>query len=410
MLAADDAVLARRDPAVPGLATVLDPAAVAERLRRLLPGAETAQPTYVRYKPGSSCLVAYRVESDRGVLPCYAKAYSRPEKLQKLHQPGPTLGFADELIGVAVFPYDRALPSLGRLVDAPGRQRLLSGLLGDGWWQGSVRLIRYKPERRLVARFEGEEHPPLLLKFYDQPGYATADRAARSFRSQGVLRAPRRLGGSGRHRVLALEWVIGQPLSEGLGGTPDRSLMDVGAALAAFHRQRPDGLPARHRTEEVAAISSGARAVAALDPSQAEGARQLAAGVSGPLLGAPELPVATHGDFAPDQILLNGARVAIVDYDRAMIGDPAADLGSFAARLEVEVLEGRLGRARAAEVLAAVLSGYREAGGTDPSPRLAAYTAAGLLRLAAEPFRYRMRHWPERMRSMLARAAEVRAR
>src|SRR4051794_18359888 len=64
MLSPADADLVRRDTALPGLAMMLDPGAFAEALCAT---ARTARPdmariTYVRYKPGTSCLIGYRME------------------------------------------------------------------------------------------------------------------------------------------------------------------------------------------------------------------------------------------------------------------------------------------------------------------------------------------------------------
>nr|HMQ55578.1 aminoglycoside phosphotransferase family protein [Anaerolineae bacterium] len=63
MLSPADAALVQRDPHLPGLALLLDPAAMLETLQRQVEPVqiEAMQPTYLRYKPGTSCLAAYRV-------------------------------------------------------------------------------------------------------------------------------------------------------------------------------------------------------------------------------------------------------------------------------------------------------------------------------------------------------------
>src|SRR2546427_137056 len=80
MLSSNEAELARRDPAVPGLAMVLDPDSFATALRRAAPDADlrTAQITYRRYKPQNFCRVAYRLdvagaELDLDVRACRAE-------------------------------------------------------------------------------------------------------------------------------------------------------------------------------------------------------------------------------------------------------------------------------------------------------------------------------------------------
>src|SRR3990172_4956978 len=77
MLSPSDADLVRRDPALAGLATVLDAEALVAALRRSLPEAclGAAEITYLKYKPGTNCLVGYRLEVSGIAVEAYAKAY-----------------------------------------------------------------------------------------------------------------------------------------------------------------------------------------------------------------------------------------------------------------------------------------------------------------------------------------------
>src|SRR5437867_2397122 len=77
LLSPHDADLVKRDAAIAGLATLLDPEAFLVALRSVLPGAEldAVRATYVRYKPGMSCLVAYELEIAGATITAYAKAY-----------------------------------------------------------------------------------------------------------------------------------------------------------------------------------------------------------------------------------------------------------------------------------------------------------------------------------------------
>src|SRR5206468_3047325 len=82
MLSATETDLIRRDPAVPGLATVLDPDAFVAALRRAAPEADLrlARITYVRYKPQRYCRVAYRLDVAGSELDVDVRA-CRPEDL-----------------------------------------------------------------------------------------------------------------------------------------------------------------------------------------------------------------------------------------------------------------------------------------------------------------------------------------
>ena len=64
MLSPADADLVRRDPAIAGLATVLDEGAFLDTLAPLLPAVSlhSIRPLYARYKPMTRCVVGYQVE------------------------------------------------------------------------------------------------------------------------------------------------------------------------------------------------------------------------------------------------------------------------------------------------------------------------------------------------------------
>ena len=78
MLCQADANLVGRDPGLPGLAMILDPDAFLETLQGLYPdaGVTAAEPSYVRYKPTTSCLVGYRVSCAAGTVDVYARAHN----------------------------------------------------------------------------------------------------------------------------------------------------------------------------------------------------------------------------------------------------------------------------------------------------------------------------------------------
>ena len=77
MLSHPDRVLVERDAALPGLATVLDPEALVIAVQRAFPQIQidAAYSTYVRYKPGTNCLVAYELTIAGRRLGAYATAH-----------------------------------------------------------------------------------------------------------------------------------------------------------------------------------------------------------------------------------------------------------------------------------------------------------------------------------------------
>jgi aminoglycoside phosphotransferase (APT) family kinase protein len=87
------------------------------------------------------------------------------------------------------------------------------------------------------------------------------------------------------------------------------------------------------------------------------------------------------------------------------MGDPARDLGSFLARVDVQALDGELDANAATRAREAVVGGY--ACGARLPPGIAAQHARALLTLLPEGFRQRRADWPERMTAILERAEAV---
>jgi aminoglycoside phosphotransferase (APT) family kinase protein len=121
----------------------------------------------------------------------------------------------------------------------------------------------------------------------------------------------------------------------------------------------------------------------------------------------PPVNLPTHGDFYAKQVLLADDSVAILDLDEAVRGDPAADLGNFVAHLERDALRGTLPSSRVELLQNALLEGYRVATHRPIPARTELYAAAGLLRLAPDPFRHREPDWPGRIEAILERTEAI---
>ncbi len=419
VLSPHDADLVRRDPALPGLATILDPAAVVAVLRQSQPEADlgTARITYVRYKPGTNCLAAYQLKVAGVIVDLYAKAYG-PEAEVKLRNsrkwpsvPGP-LGpgcviLKDYAIAVFIFPNDRKVKALPKLVDAQARKHLLHQLLPDRpeLGESTLRGLAYKPERRYVAQLLDDNGSRAVVKAYTASGYQSAQYKADVLESRGALRSARPIGRSDRHALLLFEWLSGRLLSEVISN-PEMKLEDVravGAALAELHAQSGDRLAQLTREAEAVALVEVASGLGVLCPPLANRAHDLAQRLAAQLASAPHLNRPIHGDFYAKQALLGDDGVAFLDLDEAVRGDPAADLGNFIAHLHGDALSSTVAPDRAELVRDALLEGYRLATNSPLPDRIELYTAAGLLRLSHEPFRHRQPDWPERTAAILER-------
>lgn len=416
MLAPADAAVARRDTAIPGLALVLDPEAIADRLRVARPatGPTSARVRYVRYKPGTSCLVGLELEVAGRWTPAFAKAYRCDDrtKLAKAsdRSSGELTTFETELAVVGRTADDRDLRLPSRLADPGTRGQLLRSLLPReaDLWKDEPRCLRYKPERRWVGLVARSGEPVALVKGYRGSDLARA-RAGLSFARTIPVATPRLIGRSNRAGAVASSWLSGVPLSELCGGVA-RSVEDfseVGQALAALHAQPPGDLSPSPPIDDADAVIAAAAGVGALVPESSSMVARLGVALARRLDAGSVAMTPRHGDFSPDQVIIGASRIAFIDFDRSGVGDPATDLGQFVATLELDALRGLAGAGALEARTATLLDGYRSAGGQAASERVALHVAASLVRLAVEPFRLRWADWPEATKLLLERAATV---
>src|SRR5438874_470747 len=279
MLSLPDADLVRRDPALPGLGTVLDPARFVAALRAARPelGIEAVQVSYVHYKPGRECIVGYRLPrserapepSDpralRGTLDLYAVAQRRERRERKHPAAGRAPGCSDEH-RVLAFEW-LAGERLSDLVVQRGRTggeppRDAAALAGTALAalhaqpaDGLPRLARAEEARQLCARAEELAHtfPPLAER-----AALLAHRLAARLRDaptaehpiHGDFYAKQVLLDGGRVGIIDLD--------QAARGDP---AFDLGRFIAHVERAAVrDGLPARHVADLTRAFLDGYQA------------------------------------------------------------------------------------------------------------------------------------------------------
>ncbi|NNF58385.1 MAG: phosphotransferase, partial [Rhodothermaceae bacterium] len=407
MLAAPDQLLVRNDPALPGLPLLLDAEAFAEVLRPHVGALDAAEAVYVRYKPGENALVAYRLYMGGAAHWAYAKSHRHgaTTKLTKATTrttaatplgPGHLVLPAWATV-VSFFPNDAKLKALRRLGNPAARRGLIEKLLPErpDLLDLEPVLLRYKPERRYVARL-GD----VALKLHSPSGFAGAIQGRAGARSREAFQTPRVVGRSKRHRALAYAWIDGAVLADAIRaeGFDPRAVVPVGAALATLHAQPLDATWAPSDPSE--SLRAAAEAVGATTPTLAIRAEALAARLS-TRLASPEPIALVHGDFYAKQVLLSPTTPTVLDLDRLMLGDPAADLGMFLAHLERDRLRFGLAPSRIDAVRADLLAGYAAVAEPLPDASVALHTAAAILQLAPHPFRFREPDWPARTAALL---------
>lgn len=424
MLSQADSELVRLDPALPGLSTVLDPETFVARLQQSLPslGLESARMTYLKYRPASRCLVGYRLQGVQGWevdISATTYPYSRRRRLSQAHEAVREAGaraagvlvLEDCLSIVQVFPRDRKLRGLTRLADNGRRRRLLSELLPGRpeFRNAGVYSLTYKPERRHVALLQACDGTRVVIKSYTRAGYGPARAMATAFDPRGRLRVPRLLGSSDRHRLLAFEWLPGRTLEGSLAFDTNgvNGVAVAGAALAVLHDQNPWRLAPRDRRKDEASLRSTAQVIRYLCPERGDFAGGLAHHLAERLHESAPVPRALHGNFLARHVLLADDGVALLDFDRAARGNPAADLGSFIANLEMMVVGRQMAEGTAAALRTALLDGYQSTLRRVSPAWIELYTALNLFQQALTPFRMRSPDWPEQMGTLLQRAAHL---
>ena len=401
-------ILARRDPALPGLPWLLDNARLSELL------GETVRVTRVRYKPGTSLLVAYRRlrngSFDYGWAltraPGSSKLLERERTSRtrgrdmRILRPDPA--HPETLVAVGGVEDDWALQKNLTWLREKGAERLgLHTKPGAALFSGSA-VLRYKPERRLVLLVQ-KEGTAVVIKAAARP----ADRGQQTpflnrLEHHGVPLLPQ-LGDAQclKHGISACVAWGGGNLA---GFDDDSSASAAGEALARLH-----GIPAPgwHAPGIKAQLQATRNMVSSLLPALEEPARRIEAGL-GPLLldGAGSGQVLVHGDFSPDQVLVGGPEVRLIDFERSHAGAAEADLGSFAAAEEA-VLQASGGSPAGGPKTASLLEGYRHAGGRFSRSRVDAWAAFRLFSGSTDPFRDRAPDWAGDMSWHLNRVMEL---
>lgn len=400
MLSPADADIVERDTALSGLRLALDTGALMRQLS--LP---PLRAVYLRYKPGTSC-VASLIPDDGGlgavaVMAYPARRYEEVRARRNWHEKPQPVRFLDaENLAVVPLARDRGLKGMRRIADPERGPAFLSDLLQKGD-PGPVRLLRYKAGRRAVLRVGG--FAPALIKSYAEADFAAALEGARIGAELG---APWLAGLSERRHCIAWPWQKGQSLCPEAAGTgPPEAWQATGQALARIHHAPMR--PKRHvrRADEVAEILASSAMLGWLRPDQAPRIAGLVARVRARLEESQFTPTLIHGDFSADQILFGPQEITVVDWDRASVGDPARDIGSFLARLDVQAIDGCLGAAEHRRAVADFTEGYGD--GRANSPAILAQHARALLALLPEGFRQRRPDWPERAKRIIARIEEL---
>jgi aminoglycoside phosphotransferase (APT) family kinase protein len=387
----------------------------------------------MRYVPGRGCIVRYDATTGAGAAVTVTArvhaslAAARREYAERLQPLARRLGgtgtvaLLPELRAtVSVYPIDAGLPTLLDATDAARAGRLVADALGRRPADLDVTAHRYSRSDRAMLRYADAGHTVAYGKVTADDRGMAADaalasvaRALACMPADAAFDVPRPLGYTAPLRLQLLGVVPGAPvLSELLRararGAPAQAsaLIDAVAGCArvaaALHRldattgsrRSADGEIARLRAD-IAALAEVAPGLGAwLERGLARAEADLAATV--PLASCP-----CHGDLKYNQILFDGRRWALVDFDTVCLAEPALDLGHFLAYLRIKAAAAG-GPGLAAAVADAFLEAYDEAA-VGPGPaaltdRVRRYEELSLLGRAVHSWQKRK---PRRLAAIL---------
>jgi thiamine kinase-like enzyme len=282
------------------------------------------------------------------------------------------------------FPEDPELPDLARLL-------------------GRIDVLRYMPLRRCTFRPWWTEEGRAVIAKVKRP-HRTADawrilQAVHAAFGDGHagfdVPAP---AGAGTPYALSLQTALpGDDLSALIDAERGPELLGrAGTLHRAMHATAVEGIPAEDPDALLAELRADARWVAFALHEDADGVRHVLATLERHAPGPTRAAAFCHGDLVPSQLLLDGDRFAVTDFDGARIGDPHRDLAIWLAALTFDV--PALDRAAAAGDEAAVEraeAAYLDGYGPHDARRLLWHRAAAEVHYVAVALK-KDRHEPSR--------------
>lgn len=392
-----------RDEALPQMALLLDPEAMAPVLERMLEGASPPSAVrirYLRYRPGRRLVVCYEVEAGGATLEAVALAEPgadlaelaagrRNARLAKKvggRIPARTpLAYEPAMDALVQWsPLDIELPALAEPPEKLRQELERAGLeLED---DDLPRLTKHKPLNRAVLRLSRH-----VVKIYADAGSFAASVHA----THKAASLPLRTGVCDAVvpdlRMAAQSLVPGSPPPDAVAVAPQAA-----ALLAVLHAQKVSGLPLEPADDQLDDVSGDADLVSVLVPALEERVARLLRRLEAALPHDPLVP--SHGGYRRSQLLESNGELGVIDFDGFCRSPAARDLASFVAALVDEPDD--LGRAAATLDVLADAYGSRPVG-------VGWYLATYLLRRTRRPFTRLQEDWPEAVEERLVAAEQA---
>src|SRR5438132_1608908 len=315
------------------------------------------------YTPGRKCTALYSLElADQSPAePVWASvSFAKDGRLEELYRQfyeksqsknglPAVVNLPDYRCLVEFFPMDGRLPALFRAVDPrKAAGRLVSALDGGSAKSRTgveVAILKYRPHETCVLNYTvrppGEYQRDVTGKVYRES--SRAQRVWESLKSldgnSGVM-IPRPLGFVNEWNLVLMERAPGISmkilLEEAGTEAQARELSKLAATtLAAFHGMQLDAHDTRTVETELARVQKRTSRLRYVAPELERAVQSILDEVSPLLMGSCAYPLTLiHGDCKPSQFLVNGDRVAMVDFDATCRGDRSFDVGNLMAQFD----------------------------------------------------------------------------
>jgi phosphotransferase family enzyme len=286
------------------------------------------------------------------------------------------------------------MPLLGQALDPAEVERALSRLAG---WEGAavraIRAVRYKPGRRCLIEYDIELPSSELVSLVAKARARGADRA-----TFDLMRELRRRGfddhsadGISVPEPIAIIPELGLWLQRKIGGVQATHGLAAanGVALAcrlaeAAHKLHRAAVPARREhamADELRILHDCLHALATQRPDWAPRLERLLAACARVAAATP-LPEmrGIHRDFYPDQVMVDGDRLYLLDFDLYCRGDPALDIGNCIGHITEQAVRTRRDPRAFADHEAALEERFMELAGEQTRPAVRTYALLTLAR------------------------------
>ncbi len=370
----------------------------------------------IRYKPNTSCVVGYRIESVGATSFLHAKAFAPHDwqiRKQKFGRYGSDT-WLDEEAAFAVFrfPCDAELPEVSKFVADP--HAFLSRVLSQTWTHevlSDYEILAYKPNRRLTAKLNFRSGKVFVLKIHDAATFASVLRAGEILKHAGFAQKTMRVGKSNRHRALVYQWIAGSTVDLSTCSTNQCAelLQSIYEYLDSLQVSFNGGGKSFSILEPAAGIAEIADYVGTIYPPMKTKAKRIGQSIQQNLQGSFR-PTLIHGDFHERQLITMDRRISACDFDLCSLGDSTADLANLVGQLYFRAVSKEISRNVVDKIDETSFQRFGDARDPAIQSRYQWNRIAALFRLASTPFRRGLSNWTEQMEQVLNMvAAQIRS-